>query len=98
MSSGRRSPVMRPRAQYDDAVGEGEDFVELDRNEKQRLAGVALGDDALVDEFDRADVDAAGRLPDQQDFGIALDFARQHDLLLIAAREIGGLEQRRAAA
>jgi hypothetical protein len=28
--------------------------------------------------------------------GIALDLARQHDLLLIAAGEIGGLQQRRA--
>ena len=95
VSSGRRSPVTRPAHEHDDAVGKGEDLVELDRNQQQRLAGVALGDDALVDEFDRADVDAAGRLPDQEDLGIALDLARQHDLLLIAAGEVGGLEQRR---
>ena len=83
-------------AQHDDAVGEREDLVEFDRDQQHRLAGVALGDDALVDEFDRADVDAARRLADQQDLRIALDLARQHELLLIAAGEIGGLEQRRA--
>ena len=36
--------------------------------------------------------------PTSRIFGIALDLARQHDLLLIAAGEIGGLEQRRARA
>ena len=83
-------------AEHDDAVGEREDLVEFDRDQEHRLAGVALRDDPLVDEFDRADVDAAGRLPDEQDLGIAFDLARQHELLLIAAGEIGGLEQRRA--
>ena len=83
-------------AKHDDAVREREDLVELDRDQQHRLAGVALGDDSFVDEFDRPDVDAPGRLPDEQDFGIAFDLARQHDLLLIAARKIGGLEQRRA--
>ena len=69
---------------------EREDLVEFDRHQQHRLARVAQGDDALVDELDRADVDAARRLADQNDRGIALDLARQHDLLLIAAGEIGG--------
>src|SRR5271165_4186693 len=85
-----------PAAKHDDAVGQGEYLVELDGHQQQRLARVALGDDALVDEFDRADVDAARRLADQKDLRVALDLAREHELLLIAAGEIGGLEQRRA--
>src|ERR1700677_1768837 len=49
-----------------------------------------------MDELDRADVDAARRLPHEYDGGISLDLAREYDLLLVAAREIGGLEQRGA--
>ncbi len=45
-----------------------------------------------MDEFDGADVDAAGRLANDQDVGITLHLASQNDLLLIATREIGGLE------
>ena len=40
-----------------------------------------------MDELDGADIDAAGRLADDEEIGIALEFARQHDLLLIAARK-----------
>ena len=85
-------------AQHDDPIGERENLVELDRNQEHRLAGVALGDDAAVDEFDRADIDAARRLANQHDARLMIDFARQHQLLLIAAGEIGGLEQRIARA
>src|SRR5450432_3096306 len=62
-------------AEHDDSVGEREDLVEFNRNQEHRLAGVTLGDNPLVDEFDRADVDAPGWLPDEQDFGIAFDLA-----------------------
>ena len=95
VSSGASLAGDAAAAQHDDAIGKREDLVEFDRDQEHRLAGVALGDDALVDEFDRADVDAARRLPDEQDFRIALDLAREHDLLLVAAGEIGGLEQGR---
>ena len=51
-----------------DPVGQLEDLVELGRHEQHGRARVALGDDLLVDELDRADVDAAGRLVgDEQD-------------------------------
>ncbi len=55
-------------------------------------------DQAAVDELDGADVDAARRLADEQHLGVALDLARQHDLLLIAAGELRGLQPRRLRA
>jgi hypothetical protein len=47
-----------------------------------------------VDEFDRADIDAARRLADQKRAGILFDLTRQNDLLLIAAGEIRRLQMR----
>ena len=43
-----------------------------------------------MDEFDRTDVDATGRLADQQQVGVAFDLARENDLLLVAARKVLG--------
>ena len=40
-----------------------------------------------MNEFDRADVEATGRLGSDQDAGFASDLTREHDLLLIAAGE-----------
>ena len=77
---------------HDDPVGERLDLVELDRDEQDRLAAVAQRDDLLVDELDGADVDAAGRLADQQHLGVALHLAGDDDLLLVAAGEVGGLQ------
>ena len=71
-----------------------QDLVELDRDQQDRLAGVAQRDEPAVDELDGADIDAARRLADEQQLGIALDLARQHDLLLVAAGEVGGLQPR----
>ncbi len=73
-----------------DPVGERQDLVQLDGDQQDRLALIAQGDDLLVDEFDRADIDAARRLADQQQVGVALDLAGQHDFLLVAARKILG--------
>ena len=44
-------------------------------------------DDALVDELDRADVDAAGRLGGDEQAQVAAELAGEHDLLLVAAGE-----------
>ena len=44
-------------------------------------------DDALVDELDRADVDAAGGLRGHEQREVAAQLAREHDLLLVAAGE-----------
>jgi hypothetical protein len=48
---------------------------------------VALGDDLVVDELDRADVDAARRLRGDQQLDRAAELARHHHLLLVAAGE-----------
>ena len=48
-------------------------------------AAVALGDDPLVHELDRADVEAARRLGHDQQLQRAGQLAGEHDLLLVAA-------------
>ena len=53
---------------------------------------VAHLDDLVVDELDGADVDAARRLADDQHVRVPLHLAGEHDLLLVAAGEIGGLQ------
>ena len=70
-----------------DAVGERQDLVELDRDQEDRLAGVAEGHQPAVDELDGADVHAARRLADQQQIRVPVELPREHDLLLVAARE-----------
>ena len=70
-----------------DAVRERQDLVELDRDQEDRLAGVAEGHQPAVDELDGADVHAARRLADQQQIRVPVELPREHDLLLVAARE-----------
>src|SRR5262249_12075363 len=71
----------------EDAVREREDLVELERDEQNRSSGVALRDEAAVDELDRADVETARRLRRDEDARIAGDLPRENDLLLVASRE-----------
>ena len=87
-----------PAVHDEDAVGEIEHLVELERHEQHGAAGVALLDEAAVHVLDRADVEAARRLRRDQQPGVGLDLARQHDLLLIAARERARGRLRAAAA
>src|SRR5215218_3120752 len=85
----------QPSTTHDeDAIRKRHDLLELDRDEKDPFALVAHGDQLAMDELDGADVDAAGRLPDEQKLGIALDLAREHDLLRVAAGEARRLELR----
>src|SRR5688572_12010606 len=79
-------------AHDEDAVGKRAHLVELDGYKQDRLARVAHGEELTVDELDRADIDAARRLSDEEHGGISLELAREHDLLLIAAREIRRLQ------
>ena len=90
--AGSASPTMWPSNITRMRSRERADFVELDRDEEDRLARVAHLDDLVVDELDGADVDAARRLADDQHVGIALHLAGEDDLLLVAAGEVGGLE------
>ena len=49
--------------------------------------GVPLRDDLLVDELDRADVEAACRLAGDQHLRLGAELAGDDDLLLVAAAE-----------
>src|SRR5690606_7511233 len=71
--------------QHDDAVAEVQDLVEVVREQQDSLAGVADADELAVDELDRADSPAAGRLDGKQDVWIAIQFAGDDQLLLVAA-------------
>src|SRR6185437_15527248 len=70
------------------------DFVELDGDQQDRLAGIAHLDDLIVNELNGADVDAARWLADDQYGGVMLHLARQNDLLLVAAGKARRLEPR----
>ena len=69
----------------ENAVGDVHDLVELQRHEQNALASVALGDELLVDVFDRAHVEASRRLHGHKKFRVLIDFARDDCLLLVAA-------------
>ena len=68
------------------AVGQREDFAQFRRHQKNRAASVALGDELLVDMFGRADVQPSRRLLRNQRRRFVREFARNHNLLQIAAR------------
>ena len=77
-----------PPAVHDgDAVGQLEDLVELRRDQEGGRPGVTLGDHLAMDELDAADVQSASRLVEDEQLQVALELARDHDLLLIAARQ-----------
>ena len=79
---------------HQDAVAQRHDLVQLDRDQQDGAAGIAQGEQLAMDEFDGADIDAAGRLADQQHLGLARDLARQDQLLLVAAGEVAAPEVR----
>ena len=76
-----------PGEHHEDAVGQRDQFVELHGDQQDRATFGALAHDLVMDRLGGADVDAACRLIDQQEARIAGKFARQHDLLDIAARK-----------
>ena len=72
---------------HQNAVAEVDHLVEVERDEEDAAALVALGDELLVDELDRADVETAGRLHGQERVRLAVQLAGDDQLLLIAAGE-----------
>ncbi len=70
-----------------DPVGQRLDLLQFGGDDQHGGAAVAFGDDALVQELDGADVDAAGRLTGQQQRQRAGQLAGEHHLLLVAARQ-----------
>src|SRR5499427_9111205 len=73
-----------------DAVGQGVDLVELGGDDQHRYTLVPLGDEALVHELDRADVQASGRLADDHQLDVPAHLPGDHDLLLVAAGQRPG--------
>ena len=71
----------------EDPVGERQDLVQLERDEEDRPALVPLRDEPLVHELDRADVEPARGLSRDEGARVARDLPRDHDLLLVSARE-----------
>ena len=74
-------------ADDEQAVGKRGDLFEFSRYKQNGGAGVAEFDQLSVDKFDGTDINAAGRLRNQQQLWIQLKFAADDELLLIAARE-----------
>src|SRR4051794_2088879 len=72
---------------HDDPVGERAHLLGLERHQQDAAARVALGDEPTVDELDRPDVEAARRLGGDQHTRVVRDLPRDHDLLLVAARQ-----------
>src|SRR2546427_5768937 len=55
-----------PSEHHGDPVGEFEDLIELGRDEQDCGPGVTFADRLLVDEFDATDVEATGRLVEDE--------------------------------
>ena len=70
------------------AVGQADDFFHLAGREQDgnALAGQLIHQ--FIDFFLRADIDAAGRLIEQQQLRLEAEPFAEHDLLLIAAGKI----------
>ena len=74
--------------EHDDPVGDGDQLVELARDQQHADAAPGGGADLAIDRLDGADVEAARRLGgDQRDQRIERQLARQHGLLLVAAAQ-----------
>ena len=97
VTSGPYSPTISPAENDEDAVGERQNLIELERDEEDGSTLVALLDEPVVDELDRADVEPSRRLARHQDSGVTCDLAGDHDLLLVAAGERRGERRRRPA-
>ena len=71
-----------------DPVADAEQFRHFRRDHHDALAGRRQFVDDTIDLVFRTDVDAAGRLVEDQDLGVRHQPFRQHDLLLVAAGEL----------
>src|ERR1700674_2771186 len=68
-------------------IGQREHFVKLGAHQEDRLFFVARFEQLLVNELDRADVDAASRLRSKENGEAPSHLTGYDDLLLIAARK-----------
>src|SRR5690606_9968260 len=74
-----------PRIHDRDTIRERRNFVEFGGDQLHRRAGIAHAYELAVDEFNRADVEAARRLGGDEQAVIARELARDDRLLLVAA-------------
>ena len=79
--------MMRAGEHHQDAVGKRHQLVELDGDQEDRRPSARWRMISPWIASVRADVDAAGRLIDEQEACIAGELARQHHLLDVAAGE-----------
>src|SRR5690242_16795345 len=79
-----------PLVEHEHPVAQIEDFVEIERNQENAAPFVALAHKLAMDELDSADIQSARRLDREQDVGLAIELARDDQLLLIAAGEGAG--------
>ena len=87
-SDGRHHHGEFAAVHHRDAIRQREDFVELGADEQDRLALRARVEQLLVNELDRADIDAARWLRREEHGEVLCPISRAiDDLLLIAARE-----------
>ena len=80
-----------PLVHHADAVAHPQQLRHLRRDEDDALAAVRQRVDDLVDLVFGAHVDAAGRLVQDQHLRVREQPLGQHDLLLVAARQLAGL-------
>src|SRR4051794_10073765 len=85
---GPRELARQPALVHDEhAIGHPEDLGQLARDHQHRDPAPGELGEQPVDLGLRADVDAARRLVDDEDLRLGREPLRQHDLLLVAARE-----------
>ena len=79
--------MKRPARHHGDPVADPEQLGEIRADDQDRLALRGQLAEQAIDLGLGADVDAAGRLVEQQDVGLLVQQPRQGHLLLVAARE-----------
>src|SRR5215208_1942093 len=76
--------------EHQNAVAEVHHLVEIEGDEEDAATLVTLGDELLVDELDRSDVEAAGRLDGKEGVWLAMQLAGDDQLLLVSSGERPG--------
>src|SRR5699024_8807055 len=78
-----------PPIHHGNAVGQSDHLVELRGDDHHRSAAIAFFNDAGVNEFDRTDIQAPGRLGSNEQASVAGELPRKHHVLLATARQGG---------
>src|SRR5215213_9829697 len=84
--------------EHQNAVAEVHHLVEIERDEEDAAALVALGDELLVDELNRSNVEATGRLHGQERVWLAMQLAGDDQFLLVSSGERPGRRVRGGSA